>query len=109
MEMTIPISQRKYYKSMLTVVSSLIPGGLTAFEIHILANMFMNNIRILNKITRLDLRLLLDTSEYNFNNYIKKLKSKRVLLETEEGLELNPNISNALEDKTITIEFDINK
>lgn len=106
MERTISISKDKYYKAMLNVMSRLI--NLTKFEIELISTMFSHNIKILNKVTRLDLRLLLDTSEYNLNNYIKKLKAKKVLLQTEDGLELNQTIKEAVEDKSITINFNTN-
>ncbi len=107
MEQVIPISKNKYYKAMLTIVGSLLPTNLTTFEIEMIATMFTNNIKTLDKITRLELRNLLNTSEYNFNNYIKKLKNKSVLIENNEGLEVHPNITNAIEDKKVTIEFNV--
>lgn len=109
MERTIPIPGNKYYKAMLTIVSSLIPGGLTSFEVHILATMLINDIRSINKITRLDLRLLLDTSEYNLNNYIKKLKAKKVLLQTEDGLELNQTIKEAVRISQLLLNLTLTK
>lgn len=105
MERTINISKEKYYKAMLTVMSGLI--NLTTFEIEVIAMMFSNNIKALDKITRLELRLLLDTSEYNFNNYIKKLKQKKVLIETDNGLEVNQNLTSAIEDQELTVKFNV--
>jgi len=105
MERTISISKDKYYKAMLNVMSGLV--NLTSFEIEVIATMFNHNIKALDKITRLELRLLLDTSEYNFNNYIKKLKQKKVLIETDKGLEVNQNLTSAIEDQELTIKFNV--
>jgi len=105
MESTINISREKYYKAMLTVMSGLV--NMTEFEIEVIAKMFLNDIKALDKTTRLELRLLLDTSEYNFNNYIKKLKKKSILIETPSGLEVNSKITDAIQDQELIIKFNV--
>lgn len=105
---TIPIDSKNYTTHILRVIGAMIPNNLTDFEIKVLATMIENDIKTLDTDTRLKLRLLLDTSEYNFNNYIKKLKEKGIFIETKYGLGIHPNILNAVYDKELVIKYNVN-
>jgi len=103
----IPVPQEKYYETMLHVLSGMVK--MTDLEIKILVNMFTNNIKVLDSDTRHSVRLALDKSEFNFNNYVRKMKGKNILIDTSYGLGINPSIVNAITDKTITINFNVNQ
>lgn len=105
MERKIKISKDKYYKAMIKVINCFL--NLTEYEVELISNMFVYNIKVLDKNTRLVLRQALGTSEQSFNNYVKRLKDKNVLIDTSHGLGLNPTIQNAVSDKKVIIEFDV--
>lgn len=102
----IPISEKGYNRAMLKALNGFL--NLTDFEIDILACMLNNNVDILNKTNRLEVRNLLNKSEYTFNNYIKKLKDKKVLIPMEDGLAIHPTIATPIKDKEITVKFNVN-
>ena len=106
MKHNIPVSQDKYYETMLHVLSGMVK--MTDLEIKILVNMFTNNIKVLNSDSRHKVRIALDKSEFNFNNYIRKMKGKNILINTQHGLSVNPSIVSAIDDKAITINFNVN-
>lgn len=69
--------------------------NLSNSELDIVNNMLDNNILILNKTNRALIRTNLNTSVYNFNNYVKKLKDRNYLIKTKQGdLKLHPNVSH---------------
>lgn len=105
MNRTIKISKDKYYKAALTIVNSFL--NLTDYELEIIVEMLKNNIKTLTTETRLQLRELTSSNVHSFNNYIKRLKDKEVLIDTSYGLAINPNIVNSIEDKEISIKFEI--
>lgn len=105
---TIPISSKDYSQHILRIIGAMIPNNLTDFEIKILSTMIDNDIKTLDTDTRLKVRLLIDTSEYNFNNYIKKLKEKGILIETKYGLGIHPNVLNAVHDRELVIKYNVN-
>ena len=107
MKHTIPVKEDKYFETMLHVLSGMVK--MTDFEIEILVNMFSNEIKVLDSDTRTKIRIDLDKSEFNFNNYIRKMKGKNILVSTTDGLIINPSIVAAIEDKTITIKIDVDQ
>jgi hypothetical protein len=107
MKHTIPVKEDKYFETMLHVLSGMVK--MTDFEIEILVNMFSNEIKVLDSDTRTKIRIDLDKSEFNFNNYIRKMKGKNILVSTKDGLIINPSIVAAIEDKTITIKIDVDQ
>ena len=105
MEYTIPVVKSRYYKASLRVINSWL--NLTDFELEIIATMLTHNITVLNKITRLQVRLLLDKKEETFNNYLLRLKQKKLLVVKEDGLEIHSKIIEAVKEPKITINFKI--
>ena len=105
MERVIDIKREDYAKAMINIINCFF--NMTKFEIKLISTMVNNNTLLLDKTTRLDIRNLMNTSEYNFNNYIKKLKSKQVLMETSRGLEIQPVIVSTLQDRELSIKFNI--
>ena len=101
------IPRSKYYKKALSLLNHFI--GLTDYEIEIIATMLYLNIKILTKEARVLVRSKLESSEASFNNYIKKLKDKKALVDTDEGLIVSSGIVDALSDNQIHIKFNIDE
>jgi len=106
MEYKINIDQDKYYKAALKVVNCFLE--LTDYELELIAQMLNYKIKTLTLETRKQLIDILSTSTHTFNNYIKKLKDKKVLIDTNYGLAIHPSITNSLEDREIKIKFNVN-
>lgn len=105
MKYTIPLSKDKYYKAALSVVNCFF--NLTDFELELIVAMLDHDIKTLSKDSRATLRLLLHKDTYVFNNYIKRLKDKKALIESKEGLIINQRIIDSVADTEITIKFNV--
>jgi hypothetical protein len=102
-KLKLPIAQKtKYLIQMLNPVM----GNLTDKEIDILVVIADKNISIINKDTRTDVRMFLDMDKFNFNNYIKKLVTKKVLQQVDRlTLKVNPNILHILKHDSVNLSF----
>jgi hypothetical protein len=102
-KLKLPITQKtKYLIQMLNPVM----GNLTDKEIDILVVIADKNISIINKDTRTDVRMFLDMDKFNFNNYIKKLVTKKVLQQVDRlTLKVNPNILHILKHDSVNLSF----
>lgn len=102
-KLNLPILQKtKYLIQMLNPIM----GNLTDTEIDILVVIADKQISIINKDTRTEVRMTLNMDKFNFNNYIKKLKEKKVLIEINRlSLKVNPNILHILKHDSINISF----
>ncbi len=102
-KLKLPISQKtKYLIQMLNPVM----GHLTDKEIDILVVIADKQISNLDKDTRTDIRMSLDMDKFNFNNYIKKLKEKKVFIEIDKNsLKVNPNILHILKHDSVNLSF----
>lgn len=98
--MTIKHQQPNRFKKMLQIVSTLF-GGLPEKEQDIICALHRKGGE-LTTIVRKEIRSELDISEDYLNNYIKKLRNKKVLIEDT----LNPNINFKItSDKQQTLAF----
>jgi DNA-binding MarR family transcriptional regulator len=102
-KLKLPIAQKtKYLIQMLNPVM----GNLTDKEIDILVVIADKNISIINKDTRTDVRMTLNMDKFNFNNYIKKLVTKKVLQQVDRlTLKVNPNILHILKHDSVNLSF----
>jgi len=102
-KLKLPIAQKtKYLIQMLNPIM----GHLTEKEIEILVIIANKHISILDKDTRTDIRMSLDMEKFNFNNYIKKLKEKKILIEVDKHtLKVHPNILHVLKHDSINLTF----
>lgn len=102
-KLNLPILQKtKYLIQMLNPIM----GNLTDTEIDILVVIADKQISIINKDTRTEVRMTLNMDKFNFNNYIKKLKEKKILIEVNRlSLKVNPNILHILKHDSINISF----
>ena len=103
---TIPVKKENYYKAVFMTMSPYL-GGLTDYETNLLSEMMNLKIDRLSTENRRRLLNKLNTDTYTLNNYIKKLKDKQVLTGVTRELFINPNITNNINDKTITIKFNV--
>jgi hypothetical protein len=103
-KLKLPIAQKtKYLIQMLNPVM----GNLTDKEIDILVVIADKNISIINKDTRTDVRMTLDMDKFNFNNYIKKLVTKKVFQQVDRlTLKVNPNILHILKHDSVNLIFE---
>lgn len=99
----LPISKKTEY---LIQMLNPVMGNLTDKEIDILVVIADKQITIIDKNTRTDVRMHLNMDKFNFNNYIKKLKEKKVLIEVDRlSLKVNPNILHILKHDSINLSF----
>ena len=99
----LPISKKTEY-----IIRMLNPvmGNLTDKEISILVVIADKQITIIDKNTRTDVRMALDMDKFNFNNYIKKLKEKKILQQVDKlTLKVNPWILHILKHDSINLSF----
>jgi hypothetical protein len=99
----LPISKKTEY-----IIRMLNPvmGNLTDKEISILVVIADKQITIIDKDTRTDVRMALDMDKFNFNNYIKKLKEKKILQQVDKlTLKVNPWILHILKHDSVNLSF----
>jgi hypothetical protein len=99
----LPVSKKTEY-----IIRMLNPvmGNLTEKEIDILVVIADKQISIINKDTRTDVRMALNMDKFNFNNYIKKLVTKKVLQQVDRlTLKVNPNILHILKHDSVNLSF----
>lgn len=102
MELSIPISSK--YNLLIKMISPLI-GDLTSKEVDILVTIAENDISILDKDNRTIIRMSLDMDKFNFNNYLSKLKAKKILISDKSILKVNPKIVYMLKQESFNIKF----
>ena len=99
----LPISKKTEY---LIQMLNPVMGNLTDKEIEILVVIADKQISIINKDTRTDVRMFLNMDKFNFNNYIKKLVTKKVLPQVDRlTLKVNPNILHILKHDSVNLSF----
>jgi hypothetical protein len=106
MEYKVPVKKEHYYKAILLVFSQL-GLNLTGLELDIVANMLTRGFTGLNKDFRKIIREQLDINQFTFNNYIKRLKDKGVLIKEKDILKLNPQLEDRVKDNKVHITFEV--
>ena len=102
-KLKLPIANKN--KLMIEMINPII-GNLTSKEIEILVVIANKQISVIDKNTRTDIRMALDMDKFNFNNYIKKLKEKKVLKQVDKlTLSVNPNLLHILKHDSLNIMF----
>lgn len=79
---------------------------LSELELKILTNIINNQIKVLDKSSRNSIREFINTDKFTFNNYIKKLKDKKLLIDGANGLVINPGIIKTIADREFKFEFE---
>lgn len=80
-------------------------GNLTPKEIKIVVYILDNRLHKLDKDNRTSIRMYLDMDKFNFNNYLSKLKAKKILSSDGKLLILNPKITHILNQNSLTVNF----
>ena len=102
-KLKLPIAQKTEY---LIQMLNPIMGHLTDKEIEILVVIVDKQISILDKDSRTDIRMSLNMDKFNFNNYIKKLITKKVFQQVDKNtLKVNPNILHILKHDSVNLSF----
>lgn len=106
MEYPIPIRKEDYHKAMLLILSQL-GLNLTELEVNLLANLMKKGYTKLTKDNRRAIRDTLDIDQFTFNNYIKRLKDKGVIVKEKDFLQINQNLMDKVRDNKIHITFEV--
>lgn len=101
----IPVNNYSIYKAILTLINFNLK--LSGFEIDIVATLLKYGFYKVTGEARDILRKALDKDQFNINNYIKRLKSKNILVEDDnEDLNINPSLIEIVQSKEIRFKFD---
>lgn len=106
MEFKIPVNKDFIYKAILTVLNFNLK--LSDTEMDILNILLRNQIEIIDIKSRELLRKIMNKDKYVINNHIKRMKEKKILLQSEDynkKLYINPSIKSLTQDKDITFKF----
>lgn len=108
MNHNIKISKERYTLAMVKVLNCFL--NLTDYEMDIIVKMIDNDIRVLTSESRKRVRALTGgKSVQTTNNYIKRLLDKRVLVsKDDEGVVINDNIMQTIEDGEFNVKFNVN-
>lgn len=86
------------------MISPLI-GTLTPREVDIVSIIAEKELVSLDKDARTSIRMSLDMDKFNFNNYLSKLKTKKVLVTEGDMLKVNPKIVFMLKQESFNVNF----
>ena len=106
MKRVVKVKKEQYVKAILLVVNQL-GLNMTPSELSIIVTSINRNMLVFNLITRKALKGYLNIDSFTFNNYIKKLKDKGVLMRYEKDLEVNRGLLTYVKDKEIHLTFEI--
>lgn len=100
------VSKKEFYKEYYTALNGVLK--LSNLELEILAKLSYQKYLgedFLSKTVRKDIALELSITTFNLNNYIGILKDKKMLIETNNGFDINPNIYKPINESDYKIEF----
>jgi hypothetical protein len=109
MEYKIPVNIKNYHKAILMVLNFNL--NLSKMELDIVACILNHNMETVDLYSREIIRKELDKDKFIINNYIGRLKDKKILLikPADKKLYVNPSIIEIAKDGKITFEFIINE
>lgn len=98
------VDRDSFSKAVLTILNFQLK--LSELEIEILSVMLSHNITKIDSATRVLLRDKLDKTKFDINNYIKRLKEKKLIIVKEDkNLHINPNIIQLVKFKTFIFKL----
>jgi len=106
MEIDLPVDNKHCYKALLKILNFL--TNMTDTELDVIAAMMSNKITVLTKEARVELLAVLGKDKFTLNNHIKRLKEKKVLVENNNKLNINTNLSNMIESSLSDGEIKLN-
>lgn len=109
MEYPITLTKDKYLKAAVSLINCISSLNLTDFELDIVTMMLKHKAYKLNNNTRTILRETLGKDRFNLNNYLKRLKDKKVLLKGDKEFMLNPGIIEAINGEELIIKLNVHK
>ncbi len=105
MEFKIPVTKDNIYRGVLTVLNFQLK--LSELELDMLSVMLKNGVTTVDINTRELIRKVMNRDKFSTNNYIKRLKDKKVILQedTNKRLYVNPSIISLVKNEIITFKF----
>lgn len=108
MEYPFKVNKDNYIKAAVNLINCIGSMNLTKFELDIIITMLQYKAYKLNNNTRTILRENLNKDRFNLNNYLKRLKDKKILLKVNNEVILNPGIIEAINDEELIIRVNVN-
>ena len=105
MKYNVPIAEGDYPLALIKGLNCFL--DLTDFELAIVSNMLKYNMETLSCENRKKIREVTGKGEHTTNNYIKKLKDKKILIQEDGKLSLAKGILIPFKDREITIKFNL--
>lgn len=103
MEYRIKVNKDNIYKGILTLFNFTFK--LSELELDLISVMLQHKINTIDTTSRELLRKVMNKSKFDINNHIKRLKIKKIILQEDKKLYLNPNIVNVCNIKEVTFKF----
>lgn len=109
MEHRIPVTKESIYKAILMLANVPFNLNLSKLEIDIVSTWLEHKMYTIDISARDLIRKVLDKDKFNTNNYIRRLKSKGIIIQADDSkkLYLNPRLASIVNTDTITFKFDI--
>lgn len=109
METRIPVTKDSIYKAILMLSNVPFNLNLSKLEIDIVSTWLQYKVYVIDIGARDLIRKVLDKDKFNTNNYIRRLKSKGIIVQADDSkkLYLNPKLAQIVNTDTITFKFDI--
>jgi len=103
MEYKIKVNKDNIYKGILTLFNFTFK--LSELEIDLISVMLQNKISTIDTTSREILRKVMNKSKFDINNYIKRLKEKKIILQDDKKLYINPSIITICGINEVTFKF----
>jgi hypothetical protein len=100
---TVNLPKEQLNKAKLRLINCFLK--LTDKELDILCMILDDKQYVLTRSYRRGLIQRLKTTNYNFNNYIQRLKYKKVLTADEDNVKVNDSLLKVLGSDTLTFKF----
>lgn len=102
LELNIP--SKNIIRSLLEVLNPYI-GYLTKQELDLVEIILTNKFETIDIAVRAKIRQVSDLEKHNLNNYLKKLRDKKVLVFDGKIMRVNPRIIKMTSVKTLNLTF----
>lgn len=109
MEFEIPVEKKTYYKAALMIINVPLNLNLSNMEMDMISYFLNSGKEYLDSDVKDKMAVELDKDIYSINNYISRLKEKKMLLLKPNSrlLYFNTNIKNIISDNNISFNLKI--